>query len=448
MATDSKNFMKQNLSDKKSRFMLFFILIMIIIISVFFIFFSGSEEENRSSLKGAPKNNDTILIDNLNPAYEAELKEADRQRIEDAETTGKSATPTLIGTSSDNLNTLNLSEPEEEVVIVRPELSQVQPVAPVVIPEPVVETEIVRPNIIPIITRPDTRNQETQNAPEVRLVERQEPVTNQFLLQAYSREMASIISNMDQPSGLPATTYFYTPPLEDNTINGADVSIPAGVAGEDIRLTGASVSEVSATDGVGVNDVTTSSGEIPVSLPLAGNILYAQMVTTANSDAPGPVVAEILQGDLAGSRIIGSFSVANEKLVLQFSSISVDETMSGEKINKTFPINAVAVDTKYAGTAVASSVNRRLFQRIAVTFATAFIRGLGDAIASSGTTSETNDNGTTTTSTPEYDTEDQVRIAAGAGASEVGSIFQEYYGNRGITVKMEAGVPIGVLMLN
>src|SRR5690606_12018046 len=46
----------------------------------------------------------------------------------------------------------------------------------------------------------------------------------------------------------------------------------------------------------------------------AGTIEYAQLVTEANTDAPGPVMAQIASGPLAGARLIGSFQSTDNYL--------------------------------------------------------------------------------------------------------------------------------------
>ena len=43
----------------------------------------------------------------------------------------------------------------------------------------------------------------------------------------------------------------------------------------------------------------------------AGTVSYAQLLTEANSDVPGPIMVQIVSGPLAGARAIGSFEVAD-----------------------------------------------------------------------------------------------------------------------------------------
>src|SRR3546814_12793566 len=68
-------------------------------------------------------------------------------------------------------------------------------------------------------------------------------------------------------------------------------------------------------------------------LPLAGTIVYANMVSEANSDAPGPVLATVLQGDFAGSTLIGSFQEAESALVIRLVLSKVPNMATGRENN-------------------------------------------------------------------------------------------------------------------
>lgn len=70
----------------------------------------------------------------------------------------------------------------------------------------------------------------------------------------------------------------------------------------------------------------------------AGQIAYAQLLTEANSDVPGPVLAQIVSGPLNGNRILGSFQVQEELLTLTFNTVVIDGVSQG--------IDAIALDPK------------------------------------------------------------------------------------------------------
>ncbi len=182
-------------------------------------------------------------------------------------------------------------------------------------------------------------------------------------------------------------------------------------------------------------------------LPLPGTIAYAVMVTGASSDTPGPVVARIVTGELAGATLIGSFQTQREGLFIAFQTISVERTKSGEEINKALPINAVAVDSKTAGTGIASDVDRHLLTNVGLTAAAAFMQGLGQAVASSGQTFSQTLGGTTVVN-PTRTLRDQLYIGGGVGAGAAGQALIQAYGNRPPTVTLNAGTPVGILFLN
>lgn len=184
-----------------------------------------------------------------------------------------------------------------------------------------------------------------------------------------------------------------------------------------------------------------------ITLPLSGKILYAELVGRANSDVPGPVIAKVLQGEYAGATLIGSFKAAREHLVISFDKMTVEKTANGDEINETVDIKAVAVDTSNIGTGLATSVDRHLFQKLAIGFTSAFAQGLGDAIADKGSTTYNTSNGTITTRNGDLNTEEQLLSAGGQAIARGGSILDNEFGNRPTTIIVEGGTAIGVLFL-
>lgn len=129
-----------------------------------------------------------------------------------------------------------------------------------------------------------------------------------------------------------------------------------------------------APDGSGGSGAAPPSGARPAVLVAAGEVLHARTLTAATSDLPGPVLAEVSGGPLAGSRLIGAFAAhgATERMRVEFVSMTLPD-------GRTLPIRAVAVDARSAETSVASGVRRRLLARYAPVFVSSFIRGYADA---------------------------------------------------------------------
>lgn len=429
-----------------------------------YIFLAPAEEPapSDSRLRTVPGGNRTVLGGEVNEVYEQALREADRQRIEDAKTQGASAIPSIIGnrTQEQNPISLNIEERTPEVVrpglpvanegpreVVKIELPTVQPRdLPTDIELPRVDKPLIQPR--PVVQTPAQPVQPAQPAPAPVATpapaprpapQQVGPQIDESLRSAMLTKMSQIAAQMDANPGTPQTQYFYEPTEEVALTSSMSSTVPS----MDSQMSALTIEEISASQ----SSNQTNAFDPEKEFPLAGQILYAQLISRANSDAPGPILAEIVQGELAGTTVLGSFSVANEALILQFNTATITETVSGKEVNESFPINAIAVDTKYIGTALATDVDRHLFERIAVTFATSFIGGFGELMASSGGTTITQPDGTVIEQNPTLTVQDQVISSAGQAVGDVGSILSEYYGNKPTTVIVESGTPIGLLFL-
>ena len=115
-------------------------------------------------------------------------------------------------------------------------------------------------------------------------------------------------------------------------------------------------------------------GAQAATLVAAGEVLHARTLTAATSDLPGPVLAEVSGGPLAGSRLIGAFAAhgATERMRVEFATMALPD-------GRSLRIRAVAVDAHSAETSVASGVRRRLLSRYAPIFVSSFIKGYADA---------------------------------------------------------------------
>lgn len=172
----------------------------------------------------------------------------------------------------------------------------------------------------------------------------------------------------------------------------------------------------------------------------AGDIAYAQLLIEANSDVPGPVLAVLVSGPLKGSKIIGTFSVSNEYLTLNFTTVVVD--------GKSYDIDAVALDPDTSLPGMATEVDHRYLQRVVLPAAAAFVSGFADAMAQSDATNitiDTGSGGTTTTATDQdLNTEEEVALGVKEAGDEISDILDDM-GDVEILVKIHAGTPIGVL---
>jgi intracellular multiplication protein IcmE len=170
----------------------------------------------------------------------------------------------------------------------------------------------------------------------------------------------------------------------------------------------------------------------------AGKIEYAQLLTEANSDAPGPVLAHLVSGPLQGSRLIGDFSVENDEyLVLTFDTIVIDGI--------SYDTEAVALDPDTANPGMVSEVDHRYFKRIFLPAAAAFITGYAEAVAETGQETTAVGDNTATQTIPEPDATEELFSGIEEAANIIGEFMEEEADNTEVLVKVNQGTPMGVL---
>lgn len=173
----------------------------------------------------------------------------------------------------------------------------------------------------------------------------------------------------------------------------------------------------------------------------AGTIVPAVMLTSINSDEPGPVVAEIVTGPLKGARVIGQMKSSDQKVVVQFNTLS----MPGAP--KSYRIDTFAVDPESSRTAIASDVNNHYFLRYGLQLAAAFITGYGQAVSNMGSTTTTNAFGGTTTTYDQLNHKQITESAFGKVGETLGQNIKQD-ANRAPTVTVDGGTAIGLLFMS
>jgi intracellular multiplication protein IcmE len=185
-----------------------------------------------------------------------------------------------------------------------------------------------------------------------------------------------------------------------------------------------------------------NSAAIPVPAEIfvpAGEVYYAQTLTEANTDAPGPVLAQILQGPLKGSRLIGAFSENEEYLTIDFNKVVYKE--------RTISIDAIALDEDTTLTGVVTDIDHRYFKRVILPAAAAFVEGFGSAVAETGSTSVAVTGETVTTSEEDLNTREELMKGVEESTSIISEFLQEEADRTEVMIKVAAGTPIGVLFL-
>jgi intracellular multiplication protein IcmE len=171
----------------------------------------------------------------------------------------------------------------------------------------------------------------------------------------------------------------------------------------------------------------------------AGSIEYGQLITQANTDAPGPVLIELASGPLSGSRMLGTFKQLGQAdlLVLSFDTIVIKGV--------SYSASAVALDPSTANPGLVSEVDNRYLERVVLPAAAAFVQGLGNAVADSGNTNVSVNGDTVVSSTTKLNTKQQVYAGLAAGTSKFGEIIDQQAGQIKPLITVDAGTPIAVL---
>lgn len=120
----------------------------------------------------------------------------------------------------------------------------------------------------------------------------------------------------------------------------------------------------------------------PGAIIKTGDVLFAVIDTSVNSDEPSPILATIVSGRLKGSKLIGSFNLPSnaDKMIISFNTLSVPGA------SRTVSISAYAIDANTARTAVSSKTNHHYLLRYGSLFASSFLEGFGNAFQSANTT--------------------------------------------------------------
>ncbi|KGP62564.1 type IV secretion protein IcmE [Legionella norrlandica] len=129
--------------------------------------------------------------------------------------------------------------------------------------------------------------------------------------------------------------------------------------------------------------VTAGVGNVQTQAVIkTGDIMFAVLDTSVNSDEPGPILATIVTGRLKGAKLIGSFNLPSnaDKMVITFNTMSVPGAA------KTISISAYAIDPNTARTALSSTTNHHYLMRYGSLFASSFLQGFGNAFQSANTT--------------------------------------------------------------
>lgn len=363
------------------------------------IIFGGGSDRNPDSkvarstdLTEAPGSSEVTEV------YRQAIEEENNRRIEDAIRQNDSAVPTPVEPPKGTVP-LQFEEPDEEDPLerwrrmqedrLRQQQLQVEEAAPPPVPEE------------------DTRT----------------PAVN-ALAQAMSQQMESVLSNQQ-----------IKPP---NLLSIADLGYLEGLVEKERARREA---ELERQRQQLANLGLTTTGDVKILLP-AGTIEYAQLITEANTDAPGPVLAEIATGPFKGGRLIGTFDSTDNYITLNFNTVVLD--------GLDYSASAVAIDPNTTLPGLVTDIDRRYMQRVLLPAAAAFVTGFTQAIADSGRTSVTIAGDTVTESTSNQNLSRDQEVASGIAEAgeQLGEILEDETDDIEPLLRIRAGTPIGVLFIS
>lgn len=366
------------------------------IVGVMLMFGEKETPADQSSLPQGSEVTSAPGASEASPAYIAAVEQQNEQALEDALKKNESVLPVPTETPEDRLEIPQQEEKSEDPLHKWRRLQ---------------EERVER----------DMREQEAVEAVTVLDSQQQADALKQ-MSESMTQQMQSILSK-----NVENKTFHYVGLLKKQAQSGeGSATNPQG---------GQPAGSPSAANSVGEEEV-----EREIIIP-TGEIEYAQTLIEANSDIQGPVLAQMLTGPLKGSRLIGTFTVAEENyLILNFTTAVVD--------GKDYSITAVALDPDTSLSGMATDVDHRYFRRIVMPAAAAFVTGFATAVAETGRTDVVvsgSDSGTAVVSeTEEADEEERVATGVKEASSEVSEMLKDY-GEVEPLVIIKAGTPVGVL---
>lgn len=349
------------------------------------VLFGGKETQTPTSFIGAGSDvSNTPGNEEVSPSYREAVQEENAQRVEQALRDGGSALPVPVSPPLGRLRTLEEEQAEDPLARWRKIQEERQAEAAAQSQQP--QQPVVTSNVVPELAT--AMSDQMQSILDVR-----KPVSPQYM-----------------------------------QITPADFL-------EKKREQALAAAQAQAQETASAAAAAAAATPIEILVP-AGTIEYAQLITEANSDAPGPILAQILSGPLAGSRMIGSFSAEEEYLVLNFTTVVID--------GLAYPITAVALDADTANPGLVTDIDRRYFRRVILPAAAAFVEGMGSAIAESGTTTVTVDGGAAVSDSQDLDTRQELFKGVEEAANQFGEILDEDADSVEPLIRVRAGTAMGI----
>lgn len=350
------------------------------------LLFGGKKDEQALSSVGGGSDLSEAPGDEVSESYRRAVEEKNVQNVEEAIRTGSSALPVPVSSPQGRVDAGTVAGPGED---------------------PLERWRRIQE---------ERQRRETQQLPSNESTGDPNAAAIDALAEAMADQMSSILEN--------------TQPQKMQSVDVAQLSFL-----EEQREKAATKAAASAAAGTADGDEVVLDIIIP-----AGTVEYAQLLTEANSDAPGPILAEIASGPLKGSRVLGAFEVMDQDyLVLTFEQVVIDGI--------SYDIDAVALDPKTTNPGMVTDVDHRYLKRVVLPAASAFIEGVAETVAETGSSGAVTDGGTVTTSQEEPSTEDAISAGIEKASSKVTDLLDQEAAKTKVMVKVASGTPMGILFV-
>jgi intracellular multiplication protein IcmE len=200
----------------------------------------------------------------------------------------------------------------------------------------------------------------------------------------------------------------------------------------------------------GVQQAAASAPAVPQQrkrvLIAAGDGVFGMVFVGGNSDQQSPpIIVEALSGPIAHRKLTGSFQAPSNRngpatdVVIRLTRMTTED---GRQV----PIDAIVIAPDSMETAVASRVEPHTMQRIVLPMAAAFVQGLGQALAYSGSTTAVGPLGGFS-AFRNFSPEQLIGIGAGSAAQSASQILRDQ-APRGSTIFIDRGAEVGILFLS
>lgn len=320
----------------------------------------------------------------VTPEYQKILESSNQQRAQQAIQNGQSAIPTPVGNIA-SVEPAKNETPQDPLAMWR-------------------QAEAPKPAPTPNLGAPENNQAQQQKQNDLTQLTNDMQAQIGTLMQAWAPTQATVVSFSTKDQQAP---------------NGTN---PAASS------TGTSTSTTAAA---------TPQPKAKVIVP-AGDIVYGSMITEANSDVPGPILAQIMSGPLSGGRLIGKFQVSDDLLVIQFTVLSINA--------HTYAVDALALDPNTTLGGMATETDQRYFSRLVLPAAAAFISQFGQAISQPSQTT-TVSNGTVVTSQQQDTTRQALYAGLGQSAQQLSNFVQQQGNSVRPLVRVASNTPIGIFFI-